>query len=552
MISTATAPGLYFTRIPRPTEASPLRSDVAGFIGRTRRGTVGQPVRVEEWRGFVKEFGGLQRDADTTYAIRGYFENGGQVAYVVRLAEPFPSEEEIKSPKRRLPDDPEINTAIGIWEVGEVDQTTREWVQSAPISGGFRNTAYSIEATSPGAWANGTRISFRYRLNGVSGRPEIDVIVQAPDEPIEYLRGLNPVEIVEQVAASSSLIRLRASGLEPAEVPPDMPSGRRFINYPVVTLSGGQDARPSKEEYLEAVKRLNDEPEVALVTAPDLYTDVESDDARMEILSTMIQRAEQLHDRMVLVDVPPPDRLHPREAINDVEGLIGWTERLRASNAQGALRAAAAYHPRLWISDPLEESETKLRSVPPSGHVAGVISFLDRQRGAHHTPANSELMEAIDIAKGYKEDERAKLNECGINLLRCFPGRGIQVWGGRTLELEVDERFIAHRRLIHRLVRAIRRVAEPLVFDTNGPELWLTFVRAITTVLLEAYRAGALKGSRPEEAFTVSCDEKNNPPEEIGLGRVLCEIRLAPAVPMEFILLRISSSGDGTLEVFES
>src|SRR3982751_1140244 len=110
MRSIATDPGLYFRRVPRPIEASPLRSDVAGFIGRTRRGVVGRAVRVEEWRGFVKEFGGLQKEADTTYAIRGYFENGGQVAYVVRLAQPFPSDEEIKSPERRPPKDRQINT----------------------------------------------------------------------------------------------------------------------------------------------------------------------------------------------------------------------------------------------------------------------------------------------------------------------------------------------------------------------------------------------------------------------------------------------------------
>ncbi|HMF56769.1 MAG TPA: phage tail sheath subtilisin-like domain-containing protein [Pyrinomonadaceae bacterium] len=570
MTSLAIAPGLYFTRAPRPIEASPLRSDVAGFIGRTRRGHVGRAVRVEEWRGFVREFGGLARDADTTYSVRGYFENGGQIAYIVRLAEPFPSDEELKSTEETPPDETKINAATAQWDVGTLDPVSKEWQRDAPIRGGFRRAAYLIEATSPGAWANGTRVSFRYRLGGVSGKPEIDVIVQAPDEPIAYLTGLNPAEIEAQVASSSALIRLRPVGPEPAAVRADAPDGRRHIDYPAITLSGGVDTRPSKEEYIKAIERLNDEPEVALLATPDLYTDIEMDDDRVEILNTMIRQAEQLRDRLVLVDVPPPDASHPREAINDVSKLMEWAEALRTTDDEGALRAAATYHPRLWVSDPLGDIATPLRSVPPSGHVAGLISFMDRQRGAHHTPANAELFEAVDIAVGYEEAERALLNASGINLLRCFPGRGIQVWGGRTLlaedinsfapkpnlaaasQSERSGHFIAHRRLIHRLVRAIRRVAEPLVFDTNGPELWLTFVRAITTVLLEAFRAGALKGARPEEAFTVRCDAKTNPPEEIELGRVLCEIELAPAVPMEFILLRVALSGDGSLEVFES
>jgi hypothetical protein len=216
------------------------------------------------------------------------------------------------------------------------------------------------------------------------------------------------------------------------------------------------------------------------------------------------------------------------------------------------MRAAAVYHPRLWVPDPLGGIAKPLRSIPPSGHVAGLISWLDRQRGTHHTPANASLFDAVDVTRVFEKTEQARFNDEGINLLRCFPGRGLVVWGGRTLEPTPGGRFIAHRRLIHRLVRAIRRVAEPLVFETNGPELWLTIVRAITTVLLEAWRAGALKGARPAEAFRVRCDEKTTPSEAQELGQVFCEIEVAPATPMEFILLRISLSSDGILEVFES
>jgi phage tail sheath protein FI len=71
-------------------------------------------------------------------------------------------------------------------------------------------------------------------------------------------------------------------------------------------------------------------------------------------------------------------------------------------------------------------------------------------------------------------------------------------------------------------------------------------------VLLEAWRAGALKGARADEAFRVRCDETTTPPQEQELGRVVCTIEVAPAVPMEFILLRVALSSDGILEVFET
>ncbi len=105
---------------------------------------------------------------------------------------------------------------------------------------------------------------------------------------------------------------------------------------------------------------------------------------------------------------------------------------------------------------------------------------------------------------------------------------------------------------MHRLVRAIRRVADPLVFSINGPEFWLILVRAITTVLLQAYRAGSLKGETPEEADRVVCDESNNPPNVQELGQVMCEIQFAPAVPMEFITLRIAIGTEGRLELISA
>src|SRR5438132_287291 len=121
MSSVAHSPGLYFSRAPRPTEPSPLRSDVAGFIGRTRRGPIGRPIRVEEWRGFTRVFGGLLKEANTPYAIRGYFENGGEVAYIVRLGDPFPSDEEFRSPNADTTEQSTTNVATGAWIVGELD-----------------------------------------------------------------------------------------------------------------------------------------------------------------------------------------------------------------------------------------------------------------------------------------------------------------------------------------------------------------------------------------------------------------------------------------------
>jgi phage tail sheath protein FI len=156
------------------------------------------------------------------------------------------------------------------------------------------------------------------------------------------------------------------------------------------------------------------------------------------------------------------------------------------------------------------------------------------------------------LASGSSEREQAHLYQLGVNPLRCQRGRGVMLWGGRTVveaRQEPEHVFIAHRRLVHRLVRGFRRVAEPLVFETNGPVLWLAVARAMTALLVEVWRGGGLRGERAEEAFFVHCDGKTNTPESIETGACLCEVGIAPAAPMEFITIRIALRRDGTLEL---
>ena len=142
------------------------------------------------------------------------------------------------------------------------------------------------------------------------------------------------------------------------------------------------------------------------------------------------------------------------------------------------------------------------------------------------------------------------LNQAGVNLIRCFPNQGLLVWGGRTLGKEPGDIFVAHRRLLHRLVRAIRAVAEPLLFDVNGPEPGSgSSARYDRTP--RGHRAGALAGATPSQAFSVQCDDQSNPPDAIDSGRVLCLVRVAPAAPMEFILLRITLDTEGRLEFLQ-
>ena len=530
-MTAAAAPGLTFTVEPRPVEPSPLRSDVAAFLGSFRRGPVGTLERVEGWRGFARTFGGVERTAPASYSVFGYFENGGDIAYVSRMS----GDNATKANQR--------------WVVGALK--AGKWTPSSPAGGGFTAQEYKFVATSPGAWANGTRVSIEYRLRGRGGKPEVELGVEAPGEPLECHTGLCPKALVKQVTEASALVALEETATVPDSAAPgpgdrDGPSRLSWQ----FELANGADDVPGRRHYAAGVSLLGEDAklieaqEIALVVLPDLHDHITECAELDSLIEQLATQAAQNQDRLVVLDVPSD-----RESAEDV---LEWIDRRVSKLAPRQRRTVAVYHPRVDIRDPSSGANPPLRRVPASGHCAGLISRLDRERGAHHTPANAVLRDAVDTAAAYSDSERAALNDAGVNLIRCLPGRGLAVWGGRTLDRELSGRFIAHRRLIHRLVRAIRRVAEPLVFDNNGPELWLTFVRAITTVLLEAYRAGALKGARPDEAFRVRCDESTNTPADRDNGRVVCEIDVAPAVPMEFIHLRIAVADTGQLEVFES
>jgi len=537
MSAAATIPGLYYNFVRPPTEPSPIRSDVAGFFGKTSRGPVGVATRVEGWREYTNLFGVLTSDALTPYAVRGYFDNLAQTAYILRLLG-------VGS-----------KTASGKWTIAALSSAGKPGIDW-PGDSGLTALSFGIEASSPGSWANGTTISIRYWAKGNSGKPEMEIEVVPPNESVEILSRISPATIVDDVNTQSNLIRFTANVLPATVSPSDLvfPTanhGPRYFQWDGLKLADGVSVAPTQEEYLDAVQCFGDEVEIAFTACPDLHCEeMLTEDQRRDIITTLLVQAEDLHDREVILDVPPT-HADPLDAVK-------WASELRTKiESKKILRGGTVYYPRVRVLDPLGGVTAPLRCVPCSGSVLGVISRLDQQLGPYATPANAQIYEVFDLSKTLNAKDQTTIYQGGINLLKCSPSNGLLVWGGRVLGEETEVTgmlggFLAHRRLIQVLVRAIRRVAEPLVFETNGPQLWLALVRGITSVLLEAFRAGALKGATPEEAFRVVCDQTTNPPENIDNGLCFCEILVSPAAPMEFITLRVAVSNQGKLEVFES
>ncbi|MGR9087500.1 MAG: phage tail sheath family protein [Gammaproteobacteria bacterium] len=183
--------------------------------------------------------------------------------------------------------------------------------------------------------------------------------------------------------------------------------------------------------------------------------------------------------------------------------------------------------------------------VPPCGHVAGVYARTDAKSGVFKAPANEILEGAIDLGASLTQDEQAELIHSGINCIRSNPGRGIRVWGARTLSAHPHEQFVTTRRLVLTMVRWMDDNMSDLAFENHDESLWLRIRHRLNGYCEDLFQKGALQGQTREDAYFVKCDRELNAKEGRELGKVISEVGLATAAPAEFIVVRITQSARG-------
>jgi len=281
-------------------------------------------------------------------------------------------------------------------------------------------------------------------------------------------------------------------------------------------------ALPPARALGEALDALGSLEDLDLVAVPDAVALADEADTGF-VQRRALEHCLQHGDRLALLDgrrgATPEQVLAQRNLLT-----MG-----QAEPVNGAL-----YYP--WLKLP---SSGSLRSVPPCGHVAGVLSRTDARVGVSKAPANEVVLGVLDLDTGIDADIQGALNPEGVNCLRAFPGRGIRVWGARTLSREPEWRYVNVRRLFLTLRRWIDRNLTWAGFEPNDPRLWVRIRRELTTYLTRLWEEGALVGQAPTEAFYVKCDAETNPRETREAGRVVTEIGLAPAAPAEFVVVRI-------------
>ena len=288
----------------------------------------------------------------------------------------------------------------------------------------------------------------------------------------------------------------------------------------VVPLAHGAATDP-EDALADGLAALAPRQDLDLVCAPDLLAGTPGIDQVQRMQSAILDHCGAQGDRFALLDA------RPGSSLSDV---LAQRNGLESDN--GAL-----YYP--WVRLPGGAL------VPPCGHVAGVVARCDLRTGVHKAPANEEIDGVVDLEANLTDADQALLNPVGVNALRAFPGRGIRVWGARTLSRQSAWTYVSVRRLFLTAARWIELNLAGTAFEPHDPRLWNRITRELTTYFEGLFRAGALKGRTASEAFFVKCDGETNPPEVRETGRVVTVIGLAPGLPNEFVVVRIIHGAGG-------
>ena len=186
-------------------------------------------------------------------------------------------------------------------------------------------------------------------------------------------------------------------------------------------------------------------------------------------------------------------------------------------------------------------------NLPPGPTMAGVYARVDETRGVWKAPANVNLSSVSDISYKVNDNTQRDLNVDvtagkSINVIRFFVGRGIKVWGARTLAGNDNEwRYISVRRFFNMVEESVKKATEAFVFEPNDKNTWVRVRGMIENFLLLQWRAGALQGAAPEQAFYVRVGlPETMTALDILEGRMIVEIGMAVVRPAEFIILRFS------------
>ena len=538
------SPGVYVEEVdrgPKPIEG--VGTAMAAFVGFTEKAEyvreidgqkvvenlLNRPQLVTSWSQFRERFGDFVPGAYLPHAVYGYFTNGGSRCYVMSVRT-FP-----KAMAQLLNAGGKAALTVRARTAGVEGLRMRVRVEGptlpAPaVKKGEKKEGEAeapaeaeAEATAPNTFNLFVEQSLpnnEWRtLESFKGIHVQQMMVDG-EKQVQLVYPNNKLpQLIELILASATT---SVGQIVPRDQEQPLVIDKQLLPTTTSSEFKGDVSARSGVEGLEVLE------DVTMLVVPDLMTPMPGEKLDITMVKAvqgmMIAHCSRLGDRVAILDAPPD--LTPQEVKNWRMNVAGFDSSY-----------AAMYYPWIEVMDPITN---KLVAVPPSGHVAGIWARNDNTRGVHKAPANEVVLGAVGLKYQTTKGEQDTLNPIGVNCIRAFPGRGIRVWGARTLSSDPAWRYINVRRLFNFVEKSIENGTQWVVFEPNDRQLWARVRRDVSSFLKTVWRDGALFGSSPEEAFYVKCDDELNPPESRDMGRLIIEIGMAPVKPAEFVIFRIS------------
>ena len=453
------------------------------FIGDASSGPLGMPVRVSGAAEALARFGPIDSIGRLTRAAGDYFANGGSDAWLLRLAAENARDASAASDTLRV--DAALPGIAG------------NRLRVAIVKARGRGTRFRIDVRE-----GGTRSAVLERFDDLSSASD-----DARFAPAIVEAGSTRIRIV---ALASAVTRSHTFGLR---------GGSDGL-----PLDAGDDNFRAALASAFAVGGPIDSIDFSLLCVPGL-----TDPAAQVFL-----QAQCATRRAFYIADTPPDAT----AATLAQGLD-------ASLFNPGADHSAFYAP--WVLGPDSRRTSATNAYPPSAFVAGIYARTDAARGVWKAPSGSDaqVAGASGLALMIVERDNARLAALGINALRNLPGRGIVVWGARTVAGADGQgsewKYVNVTRLSIFIERSIARGLQWAVFEPSGKLLWARVRRTVEQFLLDLWSRGALAGSRTDQAFFVHCDRTTMTQDDIDNGRLVMVIGIAPLKPAEFVIIRIGA-----------
>ena len=483
-------PGVFVEEV--PSGAFPIEgvgTSTAGFVGIATKGQLNKAKLITNWSQFVKHFGEYRRDSFLAYAVYGFFLNKGSRCYVVRVA----------------------SSSADIASVILDDRA------------GTPENTLTIQALNEGTWGNDLSVDI---TDGTDlPATEFAVIVKEQGEVVEEWDNLSMDETAENYVENiinGNSAYIQVTDLDSTSTPPD----DRPAVQADTPLAGGADGITdiTDADYTGSAAdksglfAFDEVDEVNTLSIPGLATQA--------AVSALSAYCAGRGDCGFVPDCP--EGQNPQET---------QTFRELFDTSYGYY-----YYPRIKINDPLTKT---VRVIPASGHIIGVFARSDGERGVHKAPANEIVLGAVGLEYTITNGEQEILNPAGVNCIRAFRGRGIRIWGARTMSSDPNLRYVHKRRFLMFVEESIADGTQWAPFEPNNPVLWGKIIRSAGAFLKRQWLEGALYGETPEEAYYVKCDEETNPTEVRQAGQVITEIGVNIVETAEFVIFRIGQWDGG-------